>query len=167
MSGLSATHTTVCDTSIHLISNLEDLHRSSQTVLLFSLELLMAYQEIRVRVDARPKRAFIRDKGVLVFNFMQFGLGNAEVTFPCVRDALFGGQIGKDVTAYLNDLLLYAFRFLQILPDKDLTVQWENDAKRAFNVSPLHAKYSRIGKLAKIREWPFTTTVHEMASFLI
>ena len=80
-----------------------------------ALDLLMCEEDL-------PKTAFITHKGLYVFNVMPFGLCNAPATFQRLMDGIFRDQIGKDLAAYLDDLLMYALRHGEMLPILDRTL---------------------------------------------
>ena len=87
-----------------------------------ALDLLMGYHQIPVREEDRPKTAFITHKDLYVFNEMPFGLCNAPATFQRLMDGIFRDEIGKDRAAYLDDLLMYALRHVEMLPILDRTL---------------------------------------------
>ena len=86
-----------------------------------ALDLLMGYHQIPLREEDQPKTAFSTHKGLYLFNVMPFGLCNAPATFQRLMDAIFPEQIGKDLAAYLDDLLMYALRHAEMLPILDRT----------------------------------------------
>ena len=47
---------------------------------------------------------------------MPLGLCNVPATFQRLMDPIYREQIGQDVLAYLDDLLMDVFDFHQILP---------------------------------------------------
>ena len=71
-----------------------------------ALDLLMGYHQIPVREEDLPKTAFITHKGLYVFSVMPFGMYNAPANFQRLMDAIFREQIGKDLAAYFDDLLM-------------------------------------------------------------
>ena len=147
-----------------------------------ALDLLMGYHQIPVREEDRPKTALITHKGLYVFNVMPFRLCNAPATFQRLMDGIFRDQIGNDLAAYLDDLLPYAIRHVEMLPILDRTLGQLIDA--GLKCKPLKCqvfpdsiqylghiiKEGKISadrsKLDKIREWPFPKTGNHMASFL-
>ena len=94
-------------------------------------------------------------------------------------DAIFREQIGIDLAAYLDDLLRYALRHIEMLPILDRTLGQLIDAglkckPRKCQVFPESIQYlghifkeGKISpdrsKLDKIREWPFPQTANDMA----
>ena len=112
---------------------------------------------------------------------MPFGLCNAPATFQRLMDTIFREQIGKDLAAYIDDLLVYALREIEMLPVLHRTLGQLIDAglkckPRKCQVFPESIQYlghiineAKISedrnKLDKIREWPFPQTDNDMASF--
>ena len=159
-----------------VFSDLHDAH------FFFYLELLRGYHEIPIRVDDRPKTAFITHNGLFVFNLISYGLWIAQSTFQRVMDRIFRVYIGKDVATYLDELLMYAFQFHQILAVIDrilgeVIVALLKSKPRKCQIFQEGSNYvghicrkGIIGadwfKLDKIREWPFPMTRNEVASFL-
>ena len=93
-----------------IFTDLKDAH------CFISLALLMEKDQIPVRFQHKQKTALIAHKGLVVFNYMLFGLGKAPTTFPRLMHQIFRDHIGKIVAEYLDDLLIYAFQFLQLQP---------------------------------------------------
>ena len=95
---------------------------------------------------------------------------------------IFRDQIGKDLAAHLNDILMYALRKAKLVQIFDRTLGQRIDAghkckPRKCHVFPDSIHYLghiiKNGKIAadrskldKIREWPFPNIGNEMASFL-
>ena len=136
-----------------------------------ALDLLMSYHQIPVRAVDRPKTAIITHKGLFVFNVMPFRLCNAPAPFQRLMEGIFPDEIGKDLAAYLADLLMYALRHAEMIPILDRTLGQLGDAglkckPRKFLVFPDSIQYMghimKEGKIAadrskmdNIREWPF------------
>ena len=98
------------------LPRIDEIFTSIHNVFCFvALDQLMGYDQIPVREEDRPKTAFITHKGLYVFNVMPFGLCNAAATFQRLMDGIFRDQIGKDLAAYLDDLLMYALRHVEML----------------------------------------------------
>ena len=99
------------------LARIEEIFTSVHNAYCFvALDLLIGYHQIPVREEDRPKTAFITHKGLYVFNMWPFGLCNAPATFQRLMDGIFRAHIGKDLAAYLDDLLKYALRHMEMLP---------------------------------------------------
>ena len=147
-----------------------------------ALDLLIGYHQMHVREEDRPKTAFFTHKGLYVFTVIPFGLCNARATFQRLMDCIFRDQIGKDLAAYVDDLLMYELRHAEILTILDRTLGQLIDAGWKCKPSKCQAFPDSIqylghiindGKIAsdrsrldKIREWPFGKRSNDMASFL-
>ena len=111
---------------------------------------------------------------------MPFGLCHAAATFQPLMARIFQEHIGKDVAAYLDDLLMYAFQFPQLLPVFGRTLGQLIEAglkckPRKCKIFPESIHYllqvvckgkiaADQSKLDKIRECPFPTMGTVMAS---
>ena len=142
----------------------------------------MGYHQIPMRTEDRPKTAFSRKKGVYVFNVLPFGLCNAPATFQRLIDGIFADQIGKDLAAYLDYLLMYALRHVETLPILDSRLGQLIDAglkckphkcQVLLDSNQYLGHIKKDGKIVadrskrdKIREWLFHIKCNEMASFL-
>ena len=98
------------------LPRIEEIFTSLHNAYCFvAFDLLMGYHHIPVREADRPISAFITHKGLYVFTVMPFGLCNAPASFQPLMYGIFRDQIGIDLAAYLNDLLMYAQRHTVIL----------------------------------------------------
>ena len=76
---------------------------------------MMVSHEIHVRPEERPNTAFIRHKGLFLFNLMPFALCNAPAYFAQLMDGIFSDQIGKELTVNHQDILMYRQRHSEML----------------------------------------------------
>lgn len=56
--------------------------------------------------EDQEKRSFIIDKGLYCFRVMPFGLKSAEATYQTLVNPMFKEQIGRNVEAYVDDMLV-------------------------------------------------------------
>ena len=70
------------------------------------LDLLMAYHQILLREEDRPKTAFLRQKGVNVLKLMPFVLGNGRATLQRLMEGIFRDEVGKDLAGNFYYLLM-------------------------------------------------------------
>ena len=68
----------------------------------------MEYHQVEVDPRDREKTAFLTQKGLVVYNFMPFGLCNAPTTFQRLIEHVLCLLIGKGVLVYFDDLLIYS-----------------------------------------------------------
>ena len=147
-----------------------------------SLDLLMGYHQISIKMEDRPKTAFITHRGLFMFNRMPFGLCNAPATFQRLMDNLFQTEIGRILLVYLDDLLLFA------KTEAELLVSLEKILNKLIgaglkckprkcqlfrdSIDYLGHVISEKGiapdpkKIEKIKQWPFPITGLEMLSLL-
>ena len=57
-------------------------------------------------VEYQEKTAFITPKGCYCYTRMRFGLRNAGATFQCAMQACLGPQLGRNVEAYIDDIVV-------------------------------------------------------------
>ena len=147
-----------------------------------ALDLLMGYHQIAVAEADKPKTAFITHRGLFVYNKMPFGLCNAPATFQRLMDSIYREHLGRDTTAYLDDVLTFATNFTLILPafERNLKILINTGLKckaRKCQIFPKTIIYlghvlshgsiaPDQSKLDKVRKWPFPTTGLEVLSFL-
>ena len=115
------------------------------------LDLRRGYQQISIREQGIPQTAFITHNGLYVVNVMPFWLWNAPATFHRLMDGIFRHQIGKDVEAYLEHLLMYPVRHGEMLPILERTLGHLLDA----------------GLQCKPRKWQvFSDSIHYLGQII-
>ena len=87
-----------------------------------ALDLLRGYHETPVCEEDRPETASMTQNSIYPFNPKSFRLGTGPATFHRLMDGIFRDQIGKDLAAYLDDLLMYALRLSEMKPILDRTL---------------------------------------------
>ena len=73
-----------------------------------TLDLNMAYHQIRVTEQDIPKTAFSCSEGYFEFIVMTFGLTNAPASFQSIMNRVFQKQLGKSVVVYLDDIMIFS-----------------------------------------------------------
>jgi hypothetical protein len=76
-----------------------------------SLDLAAGYHQIEMEEKDKEKIAFICSQGLFEYNVMPFGLTNAPATFQKMMDKTLKEYIGKFVTVYLDDIMIYSKSF--------------------------------------------------------
>ena len=56
--------------------------------------------------EDQEKTAFISPKGCYCYSRMPFGLRNAGATFQCAMQASLGSQLGRNMEAYIDDIVV-------------------------------------------------------------
>eukprot|EP00834_Sanchytrium_tribonematis_P007705 NODE_743_length_4284_cov_0.513501.p1 type:complete len:326 gc:universal NODE_743_length_4284_cov_0.513501:3845-2868(-) len=96
----------------NLQSLLSNLHGAKYFI---SLDLKSGYWQINLAEKDKEKTAFVTPFGLYQFKVMPFGLSTAPATFQRLMNEIFDKMIGKDLLIYLDDLLIFASTFEEIL----------------------------------------------------
>ncbi|KAK1424789.1 hypothetical protein QVD17_20127 [Tagetes erecta] len=70
------------------------------------LDAYKGYHQIQMRKEDEEKTTFYTDKGIFCYTKMPFGLKNAGATYQRLIDQAFAEQIGKNMEAYVDDLVI-------------------------------------------------------------
>ena len=70
------------------------------------LDAFSGYHQIMMAVEDQEKTAFITPKGCYCYTRMPFGLRNAGATFQRAMQACLGPQLGHNVEAYIDDIVV-------------------------------------------------------------
>jgi hypothetical protein len=89
----------------------ELLERYRTTRWFSSLDLAVEYHQIEMEEKDKEKTAFICSQGLFEYNVMPFGLTNAPATFQRMMNKTLKEYIGKFVTVYLDDIMIYLKSF--------------------------------------------------------
>jgi hypothetical protein len=76
------------------------------SVLLYFLDYYSGYHQIALHPDDEDKTAFITPHDIYCYKVMTFGLKNAGVTYQKVIQKCLASQIGKNVEAYVDDVVI-------------------------------------------------------------
>src|SRR4051812_358038 len=74
--------------------------------LLSFMDAFSGYNQIMMAEEDREKTAFITESGTYYYRVMPFGLKNAGATYQRLVNKLFKHQIGKNIEAYVDDMLV-------------------------------------------------------------
>ncbi|PKA62300.1 RNA-directed DNA polymerase like [Apostasia shenzhenica] len=80
------------------------------------LDAFSGYHQIRMAKEDEEKTAFITDYGTYCY-VMPFGLKNVGATYQRMIDAVFKGQRGKNLEAYVDDILVKSKSLTEHLSD--------------------------------------------------
>ena len=86
------------------IDNLVD--STTRHELLSFMDVFSSYNQIRMEETNQEKTSFVTSQGLFYFRVMPFGLKNARVTYPRLRNKMFAHQIGRNVQVYIDDMLV-------------------------------------------------------------
>jgi hypothetical protein len=79
---------------------------TADSVLLCFLDCYSGYHQIDLHPDDEDKIAFITPHGIYCYKVMTFGLKNAGATYQKAIQKCFKTQIGKNVEAYVDDVVV-------------------------------------------------------------
>jgi hypothetical protein len=89
---------------LHRIDEIMDSMAGS--VLLYFLDCYSGYHQIAPHPDDEDKTAFITPHGIYFYKVMTFGLENARATYQKAIQKCLKVQIGKNVKAYIDDVVV-------------------------------------------------------------
>nr|XP_027075992.1 uncharacterized protein LOC113699838 [Coffea arabica] len=81
------------------------------------LDAFKGYHQIGMSEEDQEKTAFYTDQGVYCYTTMPFGLKNAGATYQRLINRLFKNQIGRNVEAYSDDILVKSLTTSAFLSD--------------------------------------------------
>lgn len=79
---------------------------ASGNKLLSFMDAYSGYNQIRMDPDDEEATAFYSDNGVLCYRVMPFGLKNAGATYQRLVNTVFEEQLGRNVEAYVDDMIV-------------------------------------------------------------
>ena len=99
------------------LPNIDDIWPSLKGAKFFcSLDLRSGYWQIAMKEEDKPKTAFVcSGLGLFEFNVMPFGLSTAPPTFQYLMDVVLGELKNKIASAFLDDLIVWANSFENML----------------------------------------------------
>lgn len=85
--------------------------------LLCFLDAFSGYHQIKMAVEDEEKTAFITSVGCYCYTCMPFGLKNAGSTFQRALSECLGSQLGRNVEAYMDDIVIKSKRGDSLIDD--------------------------------------------------
>ena len=70
------------------------------------MDAFSGYNQIRMAPEDEEKTAFITDRGTYCYKVMPFGLKNVEATYHRMVNKVFANQIGRNMEAYIDDMMV-------------------------------------------------------------
>jgi hypothetical protein len=111
------------------------------SVLLYFLDYYSGYHQIPLHPDDEDKMAFITPHGIYCYKVMTFGLKNTGATYKKAIQKCLKSQIGKNVEAYIDDVVVKTTKEDKLIADLTETFanlrefQWKlNPTKCVFGV---------------------------------
>lgn len=86
------------------IDNLVDVTAGHQ--LMSFVDAFSGFHQIPMKPEDQDKTAFVTDNGLYCYKVMPFGLRNAPATFQRLVKTVFFKQLGRNVEAYIDDMII-------------------------------------------------------------
>ncbi|GJW12161.1 reverse transcriptase domain-containing protein [Tanacetum coccineum] len=85
------------------------------------LDAYKGYHQIKMAKEDEEKTAFITSQGIFCYSKMPFGLKNVGATYQRLVDKAFQKQIGRNLEAYVDDLVIKSCTEQEIIRDVEET----------------------------------------------
>ncbi|GJX38983.1 reverse transcriptase domain-containing protein [Tanacetum coccineum] len=85
------------------------------------LDAYNGYHQIKMAKEDEEKIAFITSQGIFCYSKMLFGLKNARATYQRLVDKAFQKQIGQNLEAYMDDLVIKICTEQEVIRDVEET----------------------------------------------
>jgi hypothetical protein len=85
--------------------------------LLSFLDAYSGYHQISLAIDDEEKTAFITPFGIFCYTKMAFGLKNGGATYQKYVHTVLEGQIGQNIKAYIDDIVVMSEKRGDLLDD--------------------------------------------------
>ena len=146
-----------------------------------SLDLRSGYWQVPLAPEARPKAAFITNRGLWQFKVLPFGLCNAPATFERLMDKVLADIPRRECVVYLDDILVHGESFMSAL--RSLKRVLERVAAAGLKLHPQKCCFMRrevtflghtvgeggVGpmeeKVQAVKNWPTPSSVQDLKSF--
>ncbi|GJT25585.1 reverse transcriptase domain-containing protein [Tanacetum coccineum] len=86
------------------------------------LDAYKGYHQIQMAKKDEEKTAFHTDEGVFCYTKMPFGLKNARATYQRLVDTIFEGQMGRNLEAYVDDMVIKSKTESKMIKDVEETL---------------------------------------------
>jgi hypothetical protein len=114
---------------------------TARSILLCFLDCYSGYHQIALNPDDEDKTVFITPNDIYCYKIMTFGLKNAGATYKKAIQKCLKSQIGKNMKAYIDDVVVKTTEEDQLIADLAKTFsnlrgyQWKlNPTKCVFGV---------------------------------
>ena len=158
------------------------LDRLQGATVFSKLDLSQGYHQVRMADEDVAKTAFTTQQGHFEFRVMPFGLCNAPATFQRLMNSVLHPYLGRFVTVYLDDIIIFSRTaveyqehlelVLQQLAKANLYAQLEKCEFGKQEMQFLGHVVSGEGikmdpaKLAAISDWPRPQSLSQVRAFL-
>nr|GEV72907.1 hypothetical protein [Tanacetum cinerariifolium] len=101
------------------------------------LDVYKGYHQVHMAHDDEEKTAFYTNQGTYCYTKMPFRLKNTEATYQRLVDTAFQSQIGKNLEAYVDDMVIKSNDEKVLIEDIDVTFdnlqrRWTESTEKAF-----------------------------------
>ncbi|GJY83030.1 reverse transcriptase domain-containing protein [Tanacetum coccineum] len=96
------------------------------------LDAYKGFHQIQMAMKDEEKMAFHTDEGVFCYMKMPFGLKNAGATYQRLVDTIFEGKMGRNLEAYVDDMVIKRKTELEMIKDAEETLLTLKKAEEAF-----------------------------------
>jgi hypothetical protein len=102
--------------------------------LLLFLDAYSGYHQISITIDDEEKTTFITPFGIFYYTKMAFGLKNGGATYQRCVHIVLESQIGRNVEAYIDDIVVKSEKHVDLLDD--LKETFDNLRKSKMMLNP-------------------------------
>jgi hypothetical protein len=165
------------------LPRIDDLFDQMKGATVFSkIDLRSGYHQLRIKEDDIPKTAFKTRLGHYEFTVLPFGLTNAPGVFMSLMNGVFREYLDKFVQVFIDDILIYSRTTEEHDEHLRLVLQCLREHKLYGKLSKCSFYQSRIhylghvisgegividpAKVEAMMEWPASTNVTEVCSFM-
>ncbi|PKA50812.1 RNA-directed DNA polymerase like [Apostasia shenzhenica] len=144
-----------CPKDFYLLPKIERLVDSSAGYTMMSfLDAFSGYHQIRMTEQDEKHTSFITNHGTFCYRVISFGLKNAGATYQRMIDRVFRGQKGRNMEAYVDDLLIKSWSRVNHLKDlhEKFETCWVHNIKLNQSKSIFGAAYRKfLGHMVSAR----------------
>ena len=101
--------------------------------ILYFLDAFKDYHQMRMNEEYQEKTAFFTDQEIYCYTTMPFGLKNTRATYQRLVNRIFKFQIGRNVEAYVDDILLKSKETSAFLSDVREVLRVLRNTRMMFN----------------------------------
>ena len=147
-----------------------------------TLDLCSGYCQVELEPDDKPKTAFVTKRGLYQFRVMLFDLCNAAATFERLIETVLSGLQCDICLIYLNDIVVLAKSFSQMLQNLETVFQRLSSAGLKRKAKKCHVFSEQVKflghiisqegiatdpkKIEVVKEWKKPSNVGEVRSFV-
>lgn len=104
------------------------------------MDASQGYHQIQLAIEDQPCVSFITHMGTYYYTVMPFGLKNAGATYQRMVDFIFNGQLGRNMEAYVDDMLVKSERIDD--NSTDLAESFVTMRRYGMRLNPLKCAFS-------------------------